>query len=81
MMCLVSILSGWEDMTNIKWYCSLFRCLSSTAVHIVAADLVSTDSFILPLQWFIVRRDHVLTIWSDNKSNFVDSKNKLKEVI
>ena len=53
---------------------ALFICLVSRGVHIEMTKSMETDSFILALKHFIVRRGNVRTIRCDNGSNFVGAE-------
>lgn len=50
---------------------TLFNCLFSRAIHIEAAKLLSTDSFIMYLWRFIGRRGNARLLESGNGHNFV----------
>ena len=61
-----------ERRTTLKRYEALFTCLASRAIHI---EMTNTDSFILALRQFIVRRGNISSIW------FVRPKNELAKCI
>ena len=51
------------------------------ALHLKAADNLTTESFILPLSRFIARRGHVKIMTSDNGINFIGGKSELRVVV
>ena len=51
--------------------------LASQAIHVEMTKMLETDSFILALRQFIVRRGNLRLIQCDNGGNFVGAKNKL----
>lgn len=64
----------------IKCYISLFVCFSIKAVHLELVKHLSTESFLAALKRFFSIRGRPKTIWSDNATNFVGSKNELQEL-
>ena len=62
---------------EIKWYGTLYTCLSSRATHIEVSYSLNTDSFIVCLRRFIGRRGNVCLIRSDNGSNFIGASGEL----
>ena len=67
-----------EKRSELKRYSALFTCFSSCAVHIKVTNSFDTDSFILTLCRFMGRRGTVHSIWLDNGTNFVDTRNELQ---
>ena len=67
-----------DGRKEVKKYDDLYTCLSSRAIHIEVAHLLSTDSFILSLRRFIGRRGIVRMIRSDNGANSVGASAELE---
>ena len=65
---------------HIKAYLCVFICLSTKAIHLEVISDLTTASFIAGLNRFIARRGCPTTIHSDNGSNFVGAKNRLREI-
>lgn len=65
----------------VKRYGILFTCMSSRAVQLEVAYSLDTDSCIHALRRFICRRGQVKHIRSDNGSNLVGAKAKLKKAL
>ena len=63
--------------TAKRWGC-LFTCLTTRAVHIEVAHLLSADSFIMAFQRFIARRGKPAKVWSDNGTNFTAGERELR---
>ena len=59
----------------------MFFCMSCGTVHIEITHSLDTNSFILALRCLIARRGNVQTIFSDNGSNFIGSKNELRRAL
>ena len=66
-----------EGLKELKRYGTLFTCLSCRAIHIEAANSLSTNCFLMCLQRFIGRRGNVRLIRSDNGTNFVGASAEL----
>ena len=64
-----------------KRSCCLFTCLTTRAVHIEVVRSLDTDSCLVAIKRFIVRRGKPTTNISDNGTNFVGSARELKEYI
>lgn len=64
-----------------KCYGGIFTCLSSRAVHLEVAPSLDTDACINALRRFISRRGQVMSIRSDNGTNFVEAAKELKEAL
>ena len=62
-----------------KSYVALFICFAVKAVHLEILFDLTTESFIASLRRFIARRGVPHTIFSDNATNFVGTKNVLCE--
>ena len=65
----------------MKRYCTLFTCFTSRAVYIEVTNALDTDSFIQALRRFIARRGPVISIRSDNGTNFVGTANQLRKAL
>ena len=65
----------------MKRYCTLFTCFTSRAVHIEVTNALDTDSFIQALRRFIARRGPVISIRSDNGTNFIGAANQLRKAL
>lgn len=61
-----------------KSYMAMFVCMVTKAVHIELVSDLSTEAFLLTLKRFIARRGNPQVIYSDNATNFLGSKNQLK---
>ncbi|XP_065361855.1 uncharacterized protein LOC135955432 [Calliphora vicina] len=69
-----------RSRAKIKCYISLFICFSTKAVHLELVKDLSTQGFLAALKRFISIRGRPKTIWSDNATNFVGSRNELQEL-
>ena len=69
-----------ERRALVKRWGVIYTCLSSRAVHLESVFTMDTDSFILCLRRFVCRRGSVRMIKSYNGSNFVGTKNELKDL-
>ena len=65
----------------MKHWCCLFTCLITRVVHIDEVRSLDTDSCLLAINRFFVRRGKPRTIISDNGNNFVGSARELEEYI
>ncbi|XP_078272305.1 uncharacterized protein LOC144603048 [Rhinoraja longicauda] len=59
----------------------IFTCMAGRAVHLEMACTLDTDSCIHALRRFICRRGQVLSIRSDNCTNFVGAERELIEAL
>ncbi|XP_055622597.1 uncharacterized protein LOC129766156 [Toxorhynchites rutilus septentrionalis] len=64
-----------------KAYVAVFICLCTKAVHLELVSDLSTDRFIQALRRFVARRGKCSSLYSDNGTNFVGARNKLKELL
>ena len=64
---------------ELKRYGVMFTSLCSRAIHIEVAHSLDTDSLLLTLQRFIVRRENIRQMRSDNGSNFVGAVKELRK--
>lgn len=65
---------------STKGYIALFVCMVTKAVHIELVSSLSTDAFLMTFKRFISRRGNPSIVYSDNATNFLGSKNQLKEL-
>ena len=68
-----------EKRAQLKRYGALFTCFTCRAIHIEVTNALGTNSFILALRRFMARRGAVRSIWSDNGTNFVGTRNELQQ--
>ena len=68
-----------ERKSQLKRYGALFTCFSCRAIHIEVTNALDTNSFILALRRFMARRGAIRSIWSDNGTNFVETRNELQQ--
>ena len=66
---------------EVKRYGLIFTCYCSRAVHIKMIDDLSTDAFLNGLQCFIALRGTVRQLCSYQGTNFVGTRNSLKEAL
>ncbi|XP_062556799.1 uncharacterized protein LOC134221625 [Armigeres subalbatus] len=64
----------------VKMYVAVFICLCTKAVHLELVSDLTTDRFIQALRRFSARRGKCEDLYSDNGTNFVGARNKLKEL-
>ncbi|XP_055633024.1 uncharacterized protein LOC129773443 [Toxorhynchites rutilus septentrionalis] len=64
-----------------KAYVAVFICLCTKAVHLELVSDLTTDRFIQALRRFVARRGKCSNLYSDNGTNFVGARNKLKELL
>lgn len=64
----------------LKCYFAVFVCMATKAVHIELVSDLSTEAFLATLKRFISRRGNPAVIYSDNATNFLGSKNRIKEL-
>ena len=57
----------------VKRYGTIFACIKVRAVHLELTIDLSTDSFNMALHRFTTRRGHILVIWSESGTNYVDA--------
>lgn len=59
---------------------AIFVCLFSRAVHMEVVNDLTTEAFLLSLKRFISRRGKPASIHSDNATNFIGGRNKLRDL-
>jgi hypothetical protein len=64
----------------IKSYVAVFVCMATKAIHMEHVSDLSTECFLQALRRFFARRGRSAEIYSDNGTNFVGAKNKIKEL-
>jgi hypothetical protein len=65
--------------TTKKAYILLITCSSTRALHVELTTDLSTDRFLMALQWFVGRRGLPHTVYSDNAQNFHTASKELQE--
>ena len=70
-----------QRRSQVKRYGAMFTCMSCRGVHSEITHSFDTDSFILILRRLIARKGNMQTIFSDNDSNFIGSKNELRRAL
>lgn len=63
-----------------KCYAAIFICMTTKAIHIEIVSDLTSEAFLATLKRFISRRGNPTVIFSDNGSNFLGARNKLKEL-
>ena len=66
-----------ERSLQLKRYGALLTCFTCCAIHIEITNALDTNSFILACKRFMIRRGTVGSILSDNRTNFVGTRNEL----
>lgn len=64
----------------IKGYVAIFICFLTKAIHIQLVTGLTSDCFIAALRRFVSRRGKPNSMHSDNGTNFVGARTKLKEL-
>lgn len=64
-----------EIKSELNRYGAFFTCFSSRALHIEIANFLDDNSVILGFRTFMARGGAVLSIYSDNGTNFVSARN------
>ncbi|XP_073995561.1 uncharacterized protein [Rhodnius prolixus] len=64
----------------LQSYLAIFVCFSTKAIHLELVTDHTTQAFLAALNRFVARRGVPSHIWSDNGTNFVGAKRRLKEV-
>jgi len=70
-----------EGRKELKRYGVLFTCMNSRAIHLEAANSLTTDSFINALRRFTSVRGPVRQLRSDRGTNFVGAKGELDKAL
>ena len=66
---------------NMKRWCCLFTCLTTTAVHIEVVPSLEAETSLTAITGFIARRGKHATILSDNPTNFAGAANEMRDCI
>lgn len=69
-----------RNPTITKAYVCVFVCVATRAVHLELVSNASTNQFMQALRRVIARRGPILSIWSDNGTNFVGANNYLQQI-
>ena len=64
-----------------KRYGCILTCISTRAVHIEVAHLLTTESFFMALERFLAQRKHVYYLYSDNRTNFFGAQRIIQEYL
>ena len=70
-----------EKRSLVKRYGVLFTCMASRAIHLEAANSLSSSSFINCLRRFLNRRGPVRQIRSDRGTAYVGARNELRQAM
>lgn len=70
----------FRNTSSIKTYVAVFVCFSTKAVHLELVSDLSSESFLSSLKRFFARRGEVISLHSDNATNFIGAKNELKQM-
>ena len=65
---------------TVKYWCCLFTCLTTRAVHIEVVDGLETDACMMAITRFMARRGRPHMFISDNGTNFVGSAREFREL-
>lgn len=65
--------------SSVKRYGLIFTCLTFRAVHLELLDDMSTETCIMSIRSFLVRRGWSRHFYSDNGKNFLGASNKLHQ--
>ena len=65
---------------TVKYWCCLFTCLTTRAVHIEVVDGLDTDACMMAITRFMARRGRPHMFISDNGTNFVGSAREFREL-
>lgn len=74
------LISRYRGARKVPCYFSLFTCMVTRSVHVEISTDLSTASFLRAFRRFISRRGKILSLFSDNGTNFVGAKAKLDEL-
>ncbi|XP_073990942.1 uncharacterized protein [Rhodnius prolixus] len=64
----------------LQSYLAIFVCFSTKAIHLELVTDLTTQAFLAAPNRFVARRGVPSHIWSDNGTNFVGAKRRIKEV-
>lgn len=74
------LISRYRGARKEKAYICLFTCLVTRACHIEVAVGLDSKSYIRALRRFISRRGKIVSLFSDNGTNFIGAKAQLDEL-
>lgn len=77
---ITTLLNRGRGRKTSKSYISLFICFTTKAVHLETVSDLSSASFIAALRRFTGRRGYPQRIYSDNATNFVGTRNEIREM-
>ena len=68
-----------EKISQLKRNGALFICFTCCTIYIEVTNALNINSFIATMRKFIARGNAVRSIWSDNGTNFVGTRNELQQ--
>lgn len=77
---ITTLLNRGRGRKTSKSYISLFVCFTTKAVHLETVSDLSSASFIAVLRRFVGRRGYPQRIYCDNATNFVGTRNEIREM-
>ncbi|XP_073986107.1 uncharacterized protein [Rhodnius prolixus] len=73
-------IASLRSVKVLQSYLAIFVCFSTKAIHLELVTDLTTQAFLAALSRFVARRGVSSHMWSDNGTNLVGAKRKLKEV-
>lgn len=77
----ISSYRGRGAMVEVSGYVAIFVCFASKAVHLELVGNLTAKAFLSALDRFIIRRQHVRHMHSDNGTNFVAADKELRATL